>query len=225
MLICCIRLLCDWWFHLCHCIVYICYFIASYIILLLSFLLQNFHPNDCWWSCTGVLVPASFLMPLVLYSVFSLSQQCCNLVGPDSSSNFQVFQASLQAFSGHSKRATGITAIFIVHGFYLYQILTVYSHFWYQVFQFFCIFVKNLMPSMHMRGFIFSCYFVNLLLLVQFLSMQLSGIIAIANSIGKAYLPGRFEFLPLLTFFLQLLILWQCRIFLFPFIHLCETIS
>ena len=29
-LICCIHLLCDWWFHLCHRIAYICYFVASY---------------------------------------------------------------------------------------------------------------------------------------------------------------------------------------------------
>ena len=31
VLICCIRLLCDWWFYLCHCIAYICYFVESYL--------------------------------------------------------------------------------------------------------------------------------------------------------------------------------------------------
>ena len=34
VLICCIRLLCDWWFHLCHRIAYICYFVASYLFSL-----------------------------------------------------------------------------------------------------------------------------------------------------------------------------------------------
>ena len=33
-LICCIRLLSDWWFHLCHRIAYICYFVASYLFSL-----------------------------------------------------------------------------------------------------------------------------------------------------------------------------------------------
>ena len=31
LLICCIRLLCDWWFRLYHHITYICYFVASYL--------------------------------------------------------------------------------------------------------------------------------------------------------------------------------------------------
>ena len=31
--ICGIRLLCEWWFHLCHGIAYICYFLASYLLL------------------------------------------------------------------------------------------------------------------------------------------------------------------------------------------------
>ena len=34
VLICCIQLLCDWWFHLCHCIAYICYFVESYLLSL-----------------------------------------------------------------------------------------------------------------------------------------------------------------------------------------------
>ena len=34
VIICCICLLCDWWFHLCHCIDYICYFVASYLFSL-----------------------------------------------------------------------------------------------------------------------------------------------------------------------------------------------
>ena len=33
-LICCILLLCDWSFHLCHRIAYICYFVASYLFSL-----------------------------------------------------------------------------------------------------------------------------------------------------------------------------------------------
>ena len=33
-IICCIRLLCDLWFHLCHCIAYICYFVASHLFSL-----------------------------------------------------------------------------------------------------------------------------------------------------------------------------------------------
>ena len=42
MLICCIHVLCDWWFHLCNCIVYICYFVA--LLLLLSLLwFSNFQ--------------------------------------------------------------------------------------------------------------------------------------------------------------------------------------
>ena len=34
VLICSICLLCDWWFYLCHRIVYICYFVASYLFSL-----------------------------------------------------------------------------------------------------------------------------------------------------------------------------------------------
>ena len=34
VLICCIRLLCDWWFRLYHHITYICCFVASYLFLL-----------------------------------------------------------------------------------------------------------------------------------------------------------------------------------------------
>ena len=34
VLICCIRLLCDWWFGLCHRIAYVCYFVASYLFSL-----------------------------------------------------------------------------------------------------------------------------------------------------------------------------------------------
>ena len=34
VLICCIHLLCDWWFHFYHHITYICYFVASCLFLL-----------------------------------------------------------------------------------------------------------------------------------------------------------------------------------------------
>ena len=34
VLICCIRLLCDWWFHLCHRVANIYYFVASYLFSL-----------------------------------------------------------------------------------------------------------------------------------------------------------------------------------------------
>ena len=37
LLLCCVHLLCDWWFHHCHRIAYICYFVASYQLLLSSF--------------------------------------------------------------------------------------------------------------------------------------------------------------------------------------------
>ena len=43
MPICCIRLLCDWWFHLCHRIVCICYFVASY--------LSSLWYDLFWWRC------------------------------------------------------------------------------------------------------------------------------------------------------------------------------
>ena len=38
MLICCIHLLYDWWFHLCHQIACICYFVESYLFSLLIWL-------------------------------------------------------------------------------------------------------------------------------------------------------------------------------------------
>ena len=96
MLICCIRLLCDWSFRFCHCIIYICYFVESYLFslwydwfllfcaaiwrdsvslflarfILSLLLIKVFHISVSWWSFTGDWVTASLLKSPGLFSVF-----------------------------------------------------------------------------------------------------------------------------------------------------------
>ena len=93
-LICCIRLLCDWWFHLCDCITYIYYYVASYLFSLWYdwFFLLLFHyfltsVLMCFFF-TEVWVAASLLR--FLGSLWALWwSHCYSMDGLNSSFGFQ----------------------------------------------------------------------------------------------------------------------------------------
>ena len=71
VLICCIRLLCDWWFRLYHHITYICYFVASYLWY-----------DWFLWHCFVLLMGEVLFLPncflLLATSMFS-RVRCCLL--------------------------------------------------------------------------------------------------------------------------------------------------
>ena len=72
VLICCIRLLCDWWFHHCHRIAYICDFAASYLHLFwYDWFLQR---------CLLLLLLLVVVVVVIFYSFESFSYQCLLMV-------------------------------------------------------------------------------------------------------------------------------------------------
>ena len=75
MLICCIPLLCDWWFHLCHRIDYICYFVASYLFLLW----YDWFLRRCFELLFGEILFLSESFLFLATSRFS-RVRCCLLV-------------------------------------------------------------------------------------------------------------------------------------------------
>ena len=82
------------------------------------------------------------------------------------------------------------------HGTFFYAkfhsyVLTVYSNFVYESFQFSFIFANNLMPSMYIRWLIFSCDLLSLYPAVYFPRMWFSGIMAIMNSKGESAAPWK----------------------------------
>ena len=118
------HLLCDWWFHLCHRIVYICYFVASYLsspwynwfffffflfffffflllLLLIIYSLLVFDTSFCWWSLTRV--SKSLPISMALLSILVDLRKCCNLGGLDSSSDFQFLEVFFTGLWGVSQ--------------------------------------------------------------------------------------------------------------------------
>ena len=70
-------------------------------------------------------------------------------------------------------------------------VLTVYSNCVYYGFQFFFTFANSFMSSVYLRWLIFSCNLLSLYPAVHFLSMWVSGIIAIMNSRGGSASPWK----------------------------------